>query len=118
MAIINLTPHPCIVFDKEGKNVVVSIQSTGVARVKTAATLVESVSAEGVEIQVVETTYGEVEGLPASQEGTFCICLILVVTALRTQGISRPDVIAPDTGPDSVVRDADGKILGVRRFTR
>jgi hypothetical protein len=30
----------------------------------------------------------------------------------------RDDVVAPDTGPESVVRDAEGKIIGVRRFQK
>ena len=116
---MNLTPHPCVVFDDQGKNEIARIAPSGqVARVKTTATVAGAVSAAGNEIPVVETVYGSVEGLPEPQDGTFYICSVLVVTALRMQGISRPDVVAPDTGPDSVVRDGEGKIAGVKRFTR
>ena len=30
----------------------------------------------------------------------------------------RNDLVCPDTGPDSVVRDKEGRILGVRRLQR
>ena len=30
----------------------------------------------------------------------------------------RNDIISPDTGPDSVVRDEEGRIIGVKRFMK
>ena len=116
---INLTPHPCVVFDAAGVSEVARIAPSGqVARVKTTAIEAGQVVEAGIKIPVVSTTYGNVEGLAEPKDGMIYIVSILVVTALRMQGVNRPDVIAPDTGPDSVVRDQDGKIVGVRRFTR
>ena len=118
MNVINLTPHPCVIFDVAGTTKIATLSPSGqVARVKTAATASGSISV-GAEVPVVETTYGNVEGLPEPQDGAMYIVSVLVVTAQRMQGVRRADVVAPDTGPDSVVRDADGKIVGVRRFTR
>ncbi|MEM1711524.1 MAG: hypothetical protein QXU12_03910 [Nitrososphaerota archaeon] len=29
-------------------------------------------------------------------------------------GVSRPDILAPDTSPSSAVRDSEGRIIGVK----
>lgn len=117
MKFVNLTPHALGICDPEGK-LIASIPSVGSARVKTSATEVAKVEIEGTEVSVVETSYGEVEGLPEPIEGTMYIVSILVVSALKALGIDRSDVVAPDTGPASVVRDEGGNIVGVKRFTR
>ncbi|MCP3966695.1 MAG: hypothetical protein GY718_10145 [Lentisphaerae bacterium] len=64
-------------------------------------------------VPVVLKGYGEIEGLPEPNDSTYLIVSILVLQAGRDH---RPDLLAPDTGPDSVVRDEKGNILGVRRF--
>ncbi|MEM2991102.1 MAG: hypothetical protein QXQ02_07975, partial [Halobacteria archaeon] len=66
-------------------------------------------------IPVVKTTYGEVLDLPEPEPGVFYIVSGVVLSAV---GDSRQDLLAPDTGPASVVRDGDGKIVGVRRLRR
>lgn len=117
--LINLTPHVLTLYDESGQKEFSRIAPAGqVARVKTTATIVGKVSIDGIEVPVVETNYGAIENLPDSKLDTIYIVSILVIAALRQQGISRNDVVAPDTGPESVVRDAEGRILGVRRFTR
>ena len=118
MVLVNLTPHPCVIFDEQGNEVVQIAPSGQVARVKTAAMPVGKVSFDGTGIPIVETKYGAIEDLPLSSPDTMYIVSVLVVVALRQQGLNRPDVIAPDTGTESVVRDAEGKIKGVKRFTR
>ena len=115
MNIINLTPHELTLIG-EAEKIIGRIAPTGqVARVKTLATEVGQVVVDGHTVPIVATTYGEVENLPEPQEDTTYVVSILVVQAL---GGRRSDVVAPDTGPQSVVRDALGQIKGVRRFTR
>ena len=115
MRVMNLTPHELTLVGENGK-VLGRIAPTGqVARVNTQATKVEAVEINGNSIPVVATEFGEVIDLPESQDGTIYVVSILVVQAVR--GL-RDDVVAPDTGPESVVRDAQGQIKGVRRFTR
>lgn len=60
----------------------------------------------------------EVENLPWENEapGSVYIVSRLVLDTLKMWGYSRSDVVAPDTGPKSVTRDADGRITGTRRF--
>lgn len=117
MELINLTPHALGICDLQG-NVFLSVPSTGNVRVNTSASPVGEVEIEGKVVSIVETTYGTVEGLPEPKEGTIYIVSILVIAALKAANIIRNDVVAPDTGPQSVVRDGAGQIIGVKRFTR
>jgi hypothetical protein len=114
---VNLTPHSLGICDAEGK-VFATIPSTGTVRVATSAKEVNYVYVDEKLVSIVETTYGAVEGLPAPAKDTVYVVSILVIAALKAANIVRPDVVAPDTGPASVVRDATGQILGVKRFTR
>jgi len=57
---------------------------------------------------------GDVEGLPEPQSNTVYIVSTLVAQAVP----HRDDIIAPDTSPQGVVRDSEGKIIGVKRFQR
>lgn len=118
MKVVNLTPHELTVY-QDGQ-VMIRIPASGtVARVKSRATFVGNVQLDdiygGWTIPIVKTEYGEIENLPDPQPGTVNIVSILVAQVLQGK---RDDVVAPDTGPESVVRDSEGKILGVRRFTR
>ena len=116
---INLTPHAMVVFSSDGTTEVARIEPTGVVvRVQTEATEVGVVSINGADIPVVETSYGQVENLPEQQDGTTFVVSTMVLSALKALGVNRRDVVAPDTGPQAVVRDGEGRILGVKRFTR
>jgi hypothetical protein len=55
---------------------------------------------------------GVVTGLPKAVEGVYLIVSGMVLEALSG---SRPDVVAPDTGPDAV-RNAAGHIVAVLGF--
>jgi len=110
MNIVNLTPHDVRIYDAEGKNVIRTFPASGtVARVKSTTEIVGEVDG----IAVAKSTFGEIEGLPAPQPGTKYIVSLLVLQAAARQ---RDDLIGPDTGPGSVVRDENGQIIGVRRF--
>jgi hypothetical protein len=67
-------------------------------------------------IPVVKTVFGDVAGIPEPQEGTTFVVSTLVLQALKESGAIRDDLVSPDTGNESVIRDDDGKIVGVRRF--
>jgi len=111
---VNLTPHTITVFDSSGKKCLIEIPPSGqVARVATMAEEVGALPINGHDVPINRVTYGEVENLPEPQNGTIYIVSVLVLQALKGQ---RTDVMAPDTGPDSVVRDENGRIAGVRAF--
>jgi len=110
MKLINLTPHNVVIVDEQG-NVILDIPPSGqVARVR----VKQTPTGEVCGIPVVQTTFEGVENLPGPREG-----VIYVVSSMVAQVVSgRQDVVAPDTSPESVVRDEDGRIVGVKRFQR
>jgi hypothetical protein len=67
-----------------------------------------------MEIPVRRITYGDVENLLPPEEGTVYIVSTLVTLALREKGVMRADLLSPDTNADSVIRDKDGRVLGVK----
>ena len=110
---VNLTPHEVTVYDSAGQNVVLKIPPSGkVARVTTASKIVGYLNG----IPVRRTEYGEIQGLPEPREGVIYIVSTIVLIALREKGMKRDDVIAPDTNPDSIIRDKDGRVIGVKYF--
>ncbi len=107
---VNLTPHEVIVFDEEGKNVLLRVPPSGqIARVEVRRELVGDVNG----IPAVRNEFGEVTGLPEPCEDTIYIVSLIVLNAL---GGKRKDVVAPDTSPAGAVRDEEGRIIGVRAF--
>lgn len=110
MKIINLTPHAITVRLESGDRV---FEPSGqVARVATTATPAGEVDG----IPVVNQTFGEIEGLPVPEPNTVFIVSSIVLAAAKEAG--RTDVIAPDTSPQGVIRDEQGRIVAVKRFVR
>ena len=109
---VNLTPHEIVVFDSSN-NVVLRVPPSGlIARVTQNEVEIGSING----VPVYQTQYGSVEGLPEPQENTVYIVSLLVLQALKSQGVTRHDLVAPNTGPNSAVRDSQGRIIGVRSF--
>lgn len=112
MKLRNFTPHPVNMYNQDGTEIVLSIScEEGQVRVSESVETAESING----FPVVRKVYGSVEGLPESAEGVINIVSVIVLTALAGM---RSDVVCPDTGKDSCIRGAKGKILGVKRFQR
>jgi hypothetical protein len=62
-------------------------------------------------VRLVRQTTGQVSGLPEAQPDTIYIVSGMVLAAMNG---SRPDVVAPDTGPDAIREN--GQIVAVRGF--
>lgn len=105
---INLTPH-AVTIRFDGYELTVPPSGT-VARVTTVTEPVDTPHG----VPTVRQTYGTVEGLPDPERDTVYIVSALVLAALRGSG--RVDVVAPDTGPESAIRDEKGQIVAVRRL--
>ena len=118
MRIRNLTPHEVNVYSESGDILLGSYESEGIARVSVVThpqcSLLEDNEAGSLFIPVVERHWGKVEGLPEPEEGV----VNLISSLVLAQVPNRTDCYAPDTGPDSVLRDEKGRIIGVRRLTR
>lgn len=107
MQIINLTPHTVNICDEAG-NIRQSYPSSDTCRV---ATEFQPAGTAGG-VQIVRTTYGETEGLPAPETDKMYIVSMVVAQANPRRG----DLLMPNTAPGQAVRDAAGHILGVKTF--
>ena len=136
--LINLTPHPITILD-QNNNVIRTIQSSGLVRLKVkASTVYTNQHVQGVPVS--KTVFGEPEGLPETkwyveQEGgmsCFTTNLNLTLAEFESQGMSdpyvdlenyyivsqlvksalpnRPDLLVPA----EVQRDSSGNIIGCR----
>jgi len=111
MRLVNCTPHSITIADKDG-NVIRTIEPSGhIARVAVEQREVGTVDG----IPVVESVFGQVEGLPDPEPGV--VYIVSTPTMLAARQMGRTDVVSPDTGP-SAVRDEQGRIVAVRRFQR
>jgi hypothetical protein len=108
--LVNLTPHPICLCDDAGAILETVPPSGIVARVTErpgeAVDLGLPVPVQGLPAR------GPVEGLPEPEPGTGTY---YIVSAIVGAAAPRTDVLCPGTGPqDNPVRDASGRILGVR----
>ena len=106
MNVINCTPHEINLLT-ESENIVYP-PSGIVTRVNATFVMMPSL------LPMVRTIFGDITGLPEPMDHTYFIVSGMVLSALNG---SRPDVIAPDTSPASAVRDPNGRMIGVKRFT-
>lgn len=106
--VINLTPHTVTVFDSD--TIVLSIESSGVARVSATTNVVGQIRVGDVIVPRTHTVYGQVEGLPAPTPGTVYIVSGMIISALASQGIYRDDLFTPGLQ----VRDEQGRVIGCR----
>jgi hypothetical protein len=106
MKLVNLTPHAINVYAGDGKTMLVTVEPTvPAARCKQEAACVGDL--DGVPVYRME--FGEVENLPAPQDGTFYIVSRLVATA-----VNRADVFCPG----AAVRDEAGRVVGCVGLSR
>lgn len=116
--LLNLTPHPVVVVGEE----TVTIQPSGwVARVKVDYRPVET----DLGVPVVQATFGEVEVSDGSTTMPFGAFVRrhasgsrgVIVSRLVAQALPKGlgiNLFVPATGPGFAVRDADGRIQGVK----
>ena len=95
--IINLTPHAVNLILSTGT---LTIPSEGLTRCSQQDVLVGNIAG----IDITETSYGEVQGLPEPRENTYYIVSRLVLNACR----DRNDLLVPN----ELVRDDKGNIIG------
>lgn len=99
--IINMTPHPVNILDDANNQIMVIPASGNLIRLK-ASTVDAGWTVD--DIRVTKTVFGNPEGLPEYEFGTFYIVSQLVKSALP----SREDLLVPA----EVQRDTNGNIIG------
>ncbi len=107
MKVVNLTPHALNLMPHGPEGSVVTIPPSGlVARCATSRVQVDTVTVGGITVQVNQTQFGAVTGLPDPQPDT-----IFIVSAVVAQAVpDRLDVFIVD----DAVRDEQGRIIGAR----
>lgn len=110
MSIIrNLTPHEVVVRLQDGTEVTFHPEG------KPARVSVSQVPDGNIDgIPIMKTVLGQVENLPAPQDGVFLIVSGIVKSAVP----ERDDLLQPDTTPAGVIRNELGQIIAVRGFQR
>ena len=111
----NLCPH-ALSFHAADGTVTVLPPSGTVARVKsTPGGLVEGFGSPWTVF--APDTLGQVENLPAPQEGEVFVVSAMVGAALSAERKALKDVVMPGTGPqDKPVRNEAGQVVGVTCF--
>ena len=109
--LVNLTPHSITIFLSDDTTYTIPPSGT-VARVEVQSVVVRHIGP----MPVVKVVFGNVENLPDPKPGVVYVVSTVVLLALKEKNIKRQDVVAPDTSPQSVIRDKEGRIVGVRRF--
>lgn len=107
--ILNCTPHTINICDASG-NKIQDYPTYRVARVETEMEVVGN----GNGIPIKRVKYKEAEWLPQKTENTLYIVSMVVAQACP----EREDFICPNTAPNEVVRDDEGKIIGVKSFAK
>lgn len=104
----NYTPHSLNIYS--GDILIKTFEKIGNVRLLEDVQEVEETDG----IPTVIKKYREATGLPEPENGTIFLVSKIVLDALP----HRTDLRCPDTGPDSVIRDEAGNILGVTRLQR
>ena len=109
LRLVNLTPHE-VVIDGGAPEPIVLEPAGPVARLEVSSRMVEPLAG----IPVSRTAFGAIIDLPEPRAGTVYVVASRVAQVAALAG--RRDVLAPDTTPDSAIRDAGGHIVAVRRL--
>lgn len=112
----NLTPHVIkIRIEKDGQEheVVFEPDPSGPVRVTELAQYFETYRG----IRTVKKEYCIVENFNRKGEEDVIVSAV-VAEALKKEFVPMEGVFTPDTGPDSAVRDEEGRIVAVRRLIR
>lgn len=115
---VNLTPHAIVFQFGDG-----SRESFPPAMPKGQEARVDVISGQSMQVEYngkvmpvnAPLKYGEVQGLPAPEDGTIYIVSSMVLT--QPSVVGRNDVVAPATGPkDAAIRNAQNQIEAVTRW--
>ncbi len=114
MNLINLTSKSITIVSGKGYEVLNLLPSGIIVAASIAPKVLDTVVADGEEIEIVTYCYDNVSALPEPRPDTLYIVTYAVLQALKG---SRSDVVAPDTSPTSIIRQ-DGKVVGVQKLRK
>jgi hypothetical protein len=107
--LVNLTPHPVVILAE----VPVEVPPSGsVARAKESREYVGAVEHWGVPVPLFRVKYGEPEGLPKVEHGTYYIVSSLAAQAIKAH--LPPEVAERFVVVTNLLRDEEGRVIGAR----
>jgi len=109
VTVYNLTPHDINVVNDQNEIIATYRAYGAIARLEVSQT--DAGTVDGIPVK--NTMHGTIVDLPVPTEGAYYLVSMPVAQAVQAY---RADVLAPDTGPSAY--RVDGKIVGVRSFTR
>lgn len=125
MSLINFTPHDVHIFaaDANGRlqRVLTLARSEPTLRVSEGKEVsAGTMEVDGVPIPVLEPVeFLACDPIPEFAQGKdILVSWVYGEEFLKQHPTFEPNVYVPHTGPDSVVRSADGQIIGVRKLIR
>ena len=127
--LINWTPHDIVIYDEDGKNVILTIKKSSFSgRLESEYQSLGNSIIDNIEIPIIsKCEYKGFIDLPNfwKQLDTCDVVVSMPVAEfLYELHISKnrttrfKNIFIPDSGPDSSVRDTKGQIIGVKRLVR
>lgn len=112
--VVNLTPHPVIFRDADGREITRLAPSGRTARITETSRPDGTVQAGAVTVPVEVRSYGTIEGLPDPDGTTMYVVPLLAALAARAAARDTSDLLFPG----EQTRDADGTVNGCRTLAR
>lgn len=106
--VVNCTPHDVNLVTENGN---ITFPRSGIIpRLTEQQQKINSVTVNGIEIDIMEKSFLEPEGLPEPKENTLFIVSALVAGAIK----NRDDLVIPN----DIIRDEAGNIIGCRSLAK
>ncbi len=115
MKFVNLTNRVITIANQDGSTRLIIAPSGVMVSVNTKTIRHATYFSANAEVECVRYEYTDVHGLPDKDGESLFIVSYAVLQALKGM---RDDVVAPDSSPGSVIKDAHGKVVGVQQFRK
>lgn len=106
--VVNCTPHDVNLVTESGN--VIFPRSGIIPRLTEVQNKINSITVNGIGIDIMKKSFNEPEGLPEPKKGTIYIVSALVAGAIK----DRDDLVVPN----DTIRDEEGRIIGCRSLAR
>lgn len=106
--VVNCTPHDVNLVTEKGN---ITFPRSGIIpRLTESQEKINSISSNGIRIDIMKKSFNEPEGLPEPKKGTIYIVSALVAGACK----NRDDLVVPN----DTVRDEAGRIIGCKNLAK